>query len=128
MRSSPEVSASRQRAGRIARDLRRVLQPLLRAQIILRGTVYELRPRCGKPSCACAGDDERRHRRWVLSYTVDGKKRMRVVPLDRLAEWRRWAANAREFRMRRTKISEMFRQLLDDLDVIERGQRRDPNL
>ena len=86
MRSSREVSESRKRAGRIARDLRRVLQPLLRAQILLRGTVYELRTRCGKPSCACARDNERRHRRWVLSYTVDGKKRMRVVPLDRLAE------------------------------------------
>jgi hypothetical protein len=127
VRSSPKVSASRQRATRIAKELRRVLQPLLHAQILLRGTVYELRPRCGKPSCACAGDDdEKRHRRWVLSYTVRGEKRMRVVPLERLAEWRRWAANAREFRTRRARIAEMARQLLEDLDVIERGQRRDP--
>lgn len=127
MRSSAKVSASRQRAGRIVKDLHRVLQPLLRAQIILRGTVYELRTRCGKAACACADNDERRHGRWVLSYTVEGEKRMRVVPLARLAEWRRWAANAREFRARRVKVAEMTRQLLEDLDVIERGQRRDPD-
>ena len=127
MRSSSKVSASRQRAARIAKDLLRVLQPLLRAQILLRGTVYELRPRCGKSSCACAGDDEeKRHRRWVLSYTVEGQKRMRVVPLERLADWRRWAANAHEFREQRAKVAEMTRQLLEDLDIIERGQRRDP--
>ena len=92
----------------------------------MRGTVYKLRTRCGKSSCACAGSDEKRHRRWVLSYTVKGQKRMRVVPLERLDEWRRWAANARAFRMRRAKIAEMTRQLLEDLDVVERSQRRDP--
>ena len=127
MRSSPKVSASRQRAGRLGKDLRRVLQPLLRHQVFLRGTLYELRTRCGKPTCACAASDEKRHRRWVLSYTVEGKKRMRVVPLARLAEWRRWAANAREFRTRRTRVAEMTRQILEDLDIIERGQRRDPD-
>ena len=80
-----------------------------------------------KSSCACAGDDEeKRHRRWVLSYTVEGQKRMRVVPVERLDEWRRWAANAREFRTRRAKVAEMTRQLLEDLDTIERGQRLDP--
>jgi hypothetical protein len=51
---------------------------------------------------------------------------MRVVPLERLADWRRWAANAREFRARRARVAEMTRQLLAALDVIERGQRRDP--
>jgi hypothetical protein len=112
--------------GRLGKDLRHVLQPLLRQQVLLRGTLYELSTRCGKPTCACAASDEKRHRRWVLSYTVEGKKRMRVVPLARLAEWRRWAANAREFRARRAKVAEMTRQLLEDLDVIERGQRRDP--
>ena len=127
MRSSPKVSASRQSASRIGKDLRSVLQPLLRAQSLLRGTIYELRTRCGKHTCACAASDDKRHRRWVLSYTVEGKKRMRVVPLDRLAEWRRWAANAREFRTRRARIAEMTRQLLADLDVIERGQRRNPD-
>ena len=126
MRSSSKVSASRQRAAGIAKELRVAIQPLLSAQILLRGTVYELRTRCGKSACACAGSDDKRHRRWVLSYTVKGKKRMRVVPLDRLAEWRRWADNAREFRTRRAMIAEMTRQLLEDLDVIERGQRRDP--
>jgi hypothetical protein len=127
VRSSSKVSAGRQRAVRIAKELLHVLKPLLRAQTLLRGTVYELRTRCGKPSCACAGNDEKRHRRWVLSYTVEGEKRMRVVPLKRLAEWRRWAANAREFRTRRAKIAGMTRQLLEDLDVIERGLRRDPD-
>jgi hypothetical protein len=107
-------------------DLQHLLQPLLSPQILLRGTVYELRTRCGKPACACAQSDEKRHRRWVLSYTVEGKKRMRVVPLEHLAEWRRWATNARDFRTRRGKVAEMTRQLLEDLDVIERGQRRDP--
>ena len=126
MRSLPKVSASRQRAARVAKDLRQVLQPLLRAQILLRGTVYELRTRCGKPSCACAASEAKRHRRWVLSYTLEGKKSMRVVPLEHLAQWRRWATNAREIRARRAKLAEMTRQLLEDLDVIERGQRRDP--
>jgi hypothetical protein len=126
--SSSAVSASRQRLARVAKDLRVLLLSLLHSQILLRGTLYELRTRCGKTACACAGDNEKkRHRRWVLSYTVEGKKKMRVVPLDRLAQWRTWAANAREFRARRARVVEMTRQLLEDIDVIERGQRRDPD-
>jgi hypothetical protein len=127
VRSSPRVSASRQRAAGIAKGLRQAVQPLLHPQTLLRGTVYELRTRCGKSSCACARSNEKRHRRWVLSYTVEGQKRMRVVPLNRLAEWRRWADNAREFRLQRARVSEMTRQLLEDIDVIERGLRRDPD-
>lgn len=127
MRTPTTVSASRQRAARIAKELPRLLEPLLRAEHLLRGTVYELRTRCGKAACACASNEKKRHRRWVLSYTVAGQKRMRVVPLERLTLWRRWAANAREFRMRRAKIAEMTRQLLEDIDDIERGQRRDPD-
>jgi len=126
--SSRALSASRQRLGIVAKDLRLLLLTLLRPQILLRGTLYELRTRCGKAACACAGNDEnKRHRRWVLSYTVGGKKKMRVVPLDRLAQWRTWAANAREFRARRAQVIEMTRRILKDIDFIERGQRRDPD-
>lgn len=125
--SSREVSASRQRLGLFAKDLRLLLRSLLRHQTLLGGTLYELRTRCGKAACACAGDDDKRHRRWVLSYTVEGKKKMRVVPLDRLAQWHTWAANAREFRARRARLVEMTRQMLKDIDVIERGQRLDPD-
>jgi len=88
VRSSPKVSAKRLRAGRIRQGAASLSPAPAEPQIRLAGDVYELRPRCGKPSCACARSDEKRHRRWVLSYTVEGEKRMRVVPLEHLAEWR----------------------------------------
>jgi hypothetical protein len=91
----------------------------------LHGSVYELQTRCGKPSCACAGE-KKRHKRWVLSDSQEGRKRLRVVPLDQLAHWRRWAANYREFRANRAKVAALAGQMLEDLDALEREQRRLP--
>ena len=124
MRSSPKASSLRQRIGRARDQIVGLLRSMLEGQAFLRGTVYELKTRCGKPSCACAG--EKRHTRWVLSDSHEGRKRMRVVPLDQLAHWRRWAANYREFRSKRAAVASLTAQLLEDLDALEREQRRSP--
>ena len=114
----------RQRIGRACKELGRLLQPMLGTQFFLHGTVYELQTRCGKPSCACAG--EKRHKRWVLSDSRDGRKRMRVAPPDQLDHWRRWTANYREFRSNRAKVMALAGKLLVDLDALEHEQRRYP--
>lgn len=124
MTRRPDLPAVRKRLWGLYRALRPLLFEMLRARVFLRGSVYELQTRCGKPTCACRRGA--RHRRWVLSESLQGRKRLRVVPLALLEPWRRWATNYRAFRRRRAEFVKVTRRILEHLDAIERAQRRPP--
>ena len=63
------------------RDLRSRLKLLLNnADGFIHGSLIEMARKCGKPSCACARDDERKHRSCYLGRTHDGKTSMTYLP------------------------------------------------
>jgi hypothetical protein len=96
---------------------------MLRRRVSLRGTVYELRTRCGKPNCVCLRGEL--HRRWVFTESREGRKRLRVVPRGEEERWRRWAENYRQFRRRRAELVAVTERILEDLDSFEQAQRRE---
>ena len=96
----------------------------LPADPVLRGTVYELRRRCGKPTCACASGDAP-HRTWVLSWSEHGRTRLRVVPKGSLAEWRLWTRRYQSLRKARARLVALQTELLAILDTLEQGRRRE---
>jgi hypothetical protein len=49
---------------------------------MVRGTILQLRRRCGKPQCHCAEGEP--HVNWVLSYSEKGRTRMLVVRPEEL--------------------------------------------
>lgn len=119
-----DIPSLRKRIWASYQSLRPLLFEMLRAQPFLRGSVYELHTRCGKSSCACRRGE--RHRRWVLSESLAGRTRLRVVPAGEIERWKRWAARYRDFRRRRAEVVKLTRRMLEDLDTIERAQRRSP--
>jgi len=119
-----DIPSLRKRIWSLHRSLRPLLFEMLRRRVFLRGSVYELRTRCGKSNCACLRGEL--HRRWVLSESREGRKRLRVVPRGKEEQWRRWAENYREFRRRRAEFVKTTRAVLEDLDAIERAQGRTP--
>ena len=88
-----DLPALRKRIGSLPRSLRPLLFEMLRHRVFLRGSVYELKTRCGKASCVCGRGEL--HRRWVLTESLQGRKRLRVVPADQIETWRRWADDVR---------------------------------
>ena len=125
MPKTVDAPALRRRLRTAYERLGQLLTAVLYHQDLLRGSVYELSTRCGKPSCAC--NQGERHRRWVLSESREGRTRMRVVPLDRLALWKKWSASYRQFRSNRAEAVKLSQQILTDIDALERAQRRDPD-
>lgn len=121
-----DIPSLRKRIWSAYRLIRALLFVMLRRRtgILLRGNVYELRTRCGKPSCVCNRGEL--HRRWVLSESAGGKKRLRVVPEKETERWRRWAENYRQFRRGRAEFVKLTRRILADLDALEKAQRRSP--
>ena len=61
-------------------DYHQRLQGLLPFRQLLKGSVYELKTRCGKPSCHCASPDGPLHTSTVLSWSERGKTRLRTLP------------------------------------------------
>ena len=119
----PDIAALRARIWTAYKSLQPLLREMLHIRIFLRGSVYELKTRCGKTSCVCMRG--KLHRRWVLSESVEGHKRLRVLPQAQMELWRRRADDYREFRQRRAQFFKTARRILKDLDAIERAQRRD---
>ena len=117
-----DVPALRKRIWSAYKRVRPLLFEMLRIRTFLRGSVYELKTRCGKASCVCMRGQL--HRRWVLTESVGGRKRLRVLPQDEMELWRRRAEDYREFRRKRAEIVKIVGRMLSDLDAVERAQRR----
>lgn len=78
-----------------------------------RGTVVARRTRCGKQTCACARDPERRHGPYhYLLTTVRGQTRTVFIPSHLVAQVRRWSANYARVRRILEQVTEANSRLL----------------
>jgi len=120
--------ASRQRRVllRLREDYGRLLGQVLALRELLKGSLYELKTRCGKPSCHCASRQGPPHSTTVLSWSEAGRTRLRSVgPRDR-ARWRRLAEDYRRFRRGRAGLVKIHHQVLLAVDRLEKALRRPP--
>jgi uncharacterized protein DUF6788 len=120
--------ASRQRRVLLAlrEDYARLIRQLLPLRELLKGSVYELKTRCGKPSCHCASRQGPLHSTTVLSWSEAGRTRLRSLgPKDR-ARRRRLAEDYRRFRQGRAGLVKIHRQVVLAVDRLENALRRPP--
>ena len=118
--------ASRQRRVLLGllEDYGRLLRQLLALRELLKGSLYELKTRCGKPSCHCASPQGPPHSTTVLSWSEAGRTRLRAVgPKDR-ARWRRLTEDYRRFRHARARLVKIHGQVLLAIDRLEKALRR----
>lgn len=91
---------------------------------MVKGNVYELARKCGKPSCACA--EGQLHRSMVLSWSEQGKTRLVSIPAEGLEELRHKSARYLRFRAARAQVTVRCRQILALLDRIEKLRLEKP--
>ncbi len=118
--------ASRQRRVLLGllEDYGRLLRQLLALRELLKGSLYELKTRCGKPSCHCASPQGPPHSTTVLSWSEAGRTRLRAVgPKDR-ARWRRLTEDYRRFRHARARLVKIHAQVLLAIDRLEKALLR----
>jgi hypothetical protein len=120
------VQASRQRRVLLGllQEYDRLLRQVLALRELLKGSVYELKTRCGKPSCHCASRQGPPHSTTVLSWSEAGRTRLRAVgPQDR-ARWRRLTEDYRRFHQGRASLVKIHRQVLLAVDRLEKALLR----
>ena len=118
--AAERASHLRQTLRTLLADYQQRLDDLLPLRQLLKGSFYELKTRCGKPSCHCAAPQGPLHASTVLSWSERGKTRLRTLPPGDTAHLRHLAENHRRFRQDRAALVKLHRQILLAIDRLER--------
>jgi len=106
------------------KDLESSLEVVFGRTPLVKGNVYEMARKCGKPSCVCTRGQL--HRSMVLSWSERGTTRLFSIPPDRLAEVRQKSQEYLRFRRTRARVSEICKGIVTLLDRIEKLRREAP--
>jgi hypothetical protein len=123
---SDRASRLRQVLRTLSDDYRKQLEILLPLRQFVKGSVYDLRTRCGKPSCHCASKQGPLHTSAVISWSENGKTRLRTLPPDEGAHLRQLTENYRRFRNARAALVKLHGRMLDHIDRLEKALRLPP--
>ena len=117
------LSRLRQDLRCIVKELERTLKVVYGRCSLVKGNVYEMARKCGKPSCACTRGEL--HRNMVLSWSHLGKTRLMSIPPRRLTELRSKSEEYLRVRSARAQVSVISRQMLAVMDNIEKLRMED---
>jgi hypothetical protein len=123
--SERDASRLRQSLARLRDEIAVLLNVFIGRDPLVRGSVYELRRKCGKPSCACAAGKDL-HSCMALTWTDAGRKKLRSLSPKEEMELTRLTGNYRRFRQARTQLVELQAKVLDVVDQLEVARRREP--
>jgi hypothetical protein len=118
-----KCSQLRQTLLRLASEIKGLVEPLFSDRPVIKGTVYELKRRCGKPGCKCARGEL--HTRMVVSSSEGGKTRLQVIPHGFLVEVQAKVRRYQELRRVRARLGEIYRKMLKVMDQMEAIRREE---
>jgi hypothetical protein len=91
---------------------------------MVRGSVYELQRKCGKPTCACATG--KLHASLVLSWSEDGRTRLKPLPFERVGQLKQLTGYYQRFRQARARLVQIQKQMLEVIRRLEAARRQEP--
>lgn len=117
-----KFSRLRRSLVRLSEEARRLIEPFLSDKPVIKGSVYELRRKCGKPGCKCTRGEL--HRSMVVSDSEKGRKSLRMIPRGFLVDVRSKVHRYRRLRRARARLVEVHQTMLRVMDEME-AMRRD---
>ena len=118
-----KFSQLRQTLLHLANEIEGLVKPLFSDRPVIKGTVYELKRKCGKPGCKCAQGEP--HTRMVVSASERGKTRLQVIPQGFLSEVQTKVRRYQEVRRVRARLGEIYRKMLKVMDEMEAMRREE---
>ena len=116
-------SRLRQSLLHLVSEMKQLVEPFFSDRPVIKGTVYQLRRKCGKPGCKCAQGEL--HARMVVSASEKGRTRLRVIPRGFLVEVQGRVKRYQELRRVRARVVVIHRQMLRVLDEMEAMRREE---
>ena len=119
-----KLSRLRQEVRQVWEQMGKTLQVCLADTPLVQGTVYQIARRCGSPHCRCTRGQL--HRSMVLTWSEQGRHRMRSLLPQRVAALRRKSKEYARFRRARAEVSRLHTRMLVLLDQIQQLRREVP--
>jgi len=118
------LSGLRQDLRRLLANLEGAIETVYGRGPIIKGNVYEMARKCGKPSCACSRGEL--HRSMALSWSHRGKTKLLSIPSVRLLELCEKSEEYLRVRDARARVSGICKEMLAVMDRMETLRREDP--
>ncbi len=118
-----KFSRLRQSLVQLCNEIRKLTNPFLSDLPVIKGSVYELKRKCGKAGCKCAQGEL--HCRMVVSASEKGKTRLRVIPSGFLVEVQGKVRRYQELRQARARLVEVHKKMLQVMDEMEAMRREE---
>lgn len=116
-------SRLRQTLRQLAGELPQLVKPVLEDQPVIKGSVYEIKRRCGKPGCRCARGEL--HKSMVLSASEQGRTKLRAIPRGRVTAVRQKVAAYQRIRRVRARLVKTHQKMIEIIDQIEELRREE---
>lgn len=116
-------SRLRQALLQLAGELPQLVKPVLEDGPVIKGSVYEIKRRCGKPGCKCARGQL--HKSMVLSASEQGRTKLRVIPRGSVTAVRRKVAAYQRIRRLRARLVKTHQKMIEIIDQIEKLRREE---
>ena len=116
-------SKLRQSLAKIPDEIRKLSDPFFSDKPIIKGSVYELKRKCGKKGCKCTKGEL--HSRMVISSSEKGKTKLRVIPHGFLVEIQTKVKRYQEYRKARAQIVAVHKKMLQIIDEMEAIRREE---
>ena len=117
------LSRFRQELRHLVEEIGHSLEVIYGRTPLVKGNVYEIARKCGKANCACTRGEL--HKSMVLSWSNQGKTRLKSVPPEKLAEISHKSEEYQRFRQARARVSIIYKRMLEVIDQIETLRRED---
>ena len=124
-----QASRQRQVIDNLAKDYDRQLHDVLRHRELMKGSVYEMKTRCGESTCHCARPAGGLHSEWafnscpttVLSWSEHSKTCIRSLAAGDQARIRSLTENHRRLRQSRLALTKLHREILAAVGRLEQA-------
>jgi hypothetical protein len=117
-------SRLRQALRNLIRELEGSLEVAFNRSPLVKGNVYQMARKCGKPNCICTRGQL--HRSMVLSWSEEGKSRLFSIPPERVGELKEKSEEYLRVRRARARVTEICKEILAVLDQMEKLRREEP--
>jgi len=124
MHPTADLSRLRQKLVALREELGRLLEVFLARDSLVKGSVYTLQRKCGKPSCACARGAL--HGTLVVSWSEAGRTRLQPLPPGRRGDLRASVRQYQRFRRARARLVKLHGEMLVRIDALDAGRREAP--
>jgi len=118
-----KFSQLRHSLGHLCYQIRELIGPFFSDKPVIKGSVYELKRKCGKPGCKCM--EGQLHSSMVLSSSERGRTRLRIIPFGSLLEVKRKVQRYQALRRSRRQLVQTFKEMLQVLDEMEEIRREE---